>query len=295
MENIIKKLSKDTLITILPHDTVDVDAAFSAILLSKIFDYYEIPNEILIFDKKINKWTMYFLSKLGYDLSEFLAKDEDESRKLFLVDHYKTSHKGNIIGCIDHHYTSEKLNYDYYLYSPACSATYYIYKIMKKLNFKISREIIQLVGYASFIDTCSFKSTKWTKKEKDEIISLLKDYNFNVDEMLKECLCIDDLSKMSLEEIIANGFKRYEYGKNIVKSSYVQITSLEISEDVINLISKIVAKEKLAMWVFIVSDMINEKAMVYKITQNQIITEKYDKILSRGKDIMPVVEKQFCD
>lgn len=292
--NILKDLPKDTCVTILPHDTVDVDSAISAILLSKLFDFYNVPNEIVIFDKSVDKWTTYFLNKLGYDLSKFFVKTENESRTLFLVDHYKTSHKGTVIGCIDHHFTSEDINYNYYLYKPSCSAAYLIFKIMQKLHMPITKQIVELVGYASFVDTCSFKSTKAVPEEKNEVLSLLRKHEFDVEEMLVDCLCLDNLEQMSLREIAFNGVKKYNYCNSVVKSSYIQISSLEISEEVISFISELAKFQKLDMWVFIVFDMINEKTMVYKITKNQVISEIYNGIKSRGKDIMPVIEKEFC-
>lgn len=288
-----KTIPRDTVITILPHDTIDVDAAISAILLSKFLDFLNIKNEIVIFDKKVDKWTTYFLNKLGYDLTKFQNEVEDEKKTLFLVDHYKTIHKGKVIGCIDHHFTSEKLDYSYYLYNASCSTAYMIYLLMKQSNYLITKEIVELVGYASLVDTCSFKSTKVIQEEKENIIYMLKENKFDVEEMIKDCLCLDDLSKMSLEEIAFNGMKSYNYNKRNVKSSYIQIDSLEISDIVLDFLMEVVKKENLDMWVFIVFDMINEKTLVYKITRNSVVKEKFGKIMSRGKDIMPVVEKSY--
>lgn len=288
-------LSKDTCVTILPHDTADVDSVISAILLSKLLDFCNIQNEIAIFDETFDKWTTYFVKKLGYNLANFFVKNEDENRKLFLVDHYKTTHKGKVIACIDHHLTSENVEYDYYLYKPSCSTAYIIYKLFQKLNVPITKEIILLVGYASVVDTCSFKSTKTVLEEKDDIISLLNEYEFNVEEMLKEGLCLDDLTQMSTREIALNGIKTYEYGKNIIKSSYVQGDSLKVLDEVIQYISKLVNIEKLDMWIFIFADLINEKTVVYKITKEQVSVEKFNKIMSRAKDIMPSVEKEFLN
>lgn len=292
--NFLDKLQKNTCITILPHDCIDVDSAVSSILLAKILDFYNIPNEILIFDDNVDKWTRYFLNKLGHDLSKYFAKDECKTRNLFLVDHYKTSHKGTVISCIDHHFTSEDVKYDYYLYKESCSTAYIIYKIMLDLNIPITKEIVALVGYASLVDTCSFKSTKTVLKEKNEILDLLKLHDFNIDEMIKECLCLDDLKQMTLEEITLNGVKKYNYNGHIVKSSYIQIDSLEISNDVVDHILNLVITKGLDMWVFIIYDMVNEQTKLYKITKNETWVEEFHKIMSRGKDIMPIVENKFC-
>lgn len=289
----IKKLPKEKNITIVPHDNVDVDSIFSAILLSKLLSHFNIKNEIVIFDKKIDKDTSYFLNKVNYSISKFLTYDEDENRLLFLVDHYETTHSGTVVGCIDHHFTTKDICYDIYLYKNSSSASYIIYNLLKGANIKITKEIILLVCYATLVDTCSFTSTKTNVKEKEEILQLLKSNSFNVKKMLEESLCLQDLTKMTSEEIIYNGAKSYTFNGHNVKSSYVQTNTLDISSDIINKISNIVKEENLDMWVFIVFDMINKKTKVCKIMQDRIQTEEINLILSRGQDIMPKIEEQY--
>ena len=58
---------------------------------------------------------------------------------------------------------------------------------------------------------------------------------------------------------------------------------------------KVIIKEKIYMWVFIIFDMIKEKTVVYKVTKEEIIIEIYDKILSRGKDIIPLIEEKLLN
>ena len=109
LNNIIQS-AKGKNITILPHDCADVDAIISCILLSKLFDFFNIKNNICIIDKNIGKDTNNIISSLGYDVKDFFEVSEDENRELFLVDHYKTSHKGNVVGIIDHHFTTSNIN-----------------------------------------------------------------------------------------------------------------------------------------------------------------------------------------
>lgn len=291
--NLIDKLSKYNKITILPHDNCDVDSVISAILLSKLLKYHNIENEILIFDEKIEEWTNYFLVKLGYNLSQFLTRKEDKNRKLFLVDHHKTIHAGEVLGCIDHHLSADDITYDYYLNKHSCSAAYIIYKIMMDLSVPIDKKTIEMVGYATLIDTCSFKSTKTILKEKEELLQLLKQHDFDIEFMLNECLCLNDIANMSNYEIARNGLKVYDFAGYKVKSSYVQIDNLDIPKEVITYIQSLVITENIYMWAFIVSDLKHERSNVYKITKESIIIEMYDKIMSRGKDIIPAIEKEI--
>lgn len=60
-------------------------------------------------------------------------------------------------------------------------------------------------------------------------------------------------------------------------------------------IQKEIEKEELAMWVFIVFDFEKDVTHVHYIENDgSIEIRKIKKILSRGTDIMPKVEKIFC-
>lgn len=288
--NKIKQLPKNKVITILPHDCIDVDSIFSAILLSKLLSHFNIQNEIVIFDLKIDKSTKYFLNKIQHDTSKYVTEIEDESRLLFLVDHYDTIHKGIVVGCIDHHPTSKVFNYNIYLNKLTSSTSYIIYNLIKEAGVKITEEIITLVSYAMLVDTCSFKSTKIKFEEKEEIIKLLKENNFDVEEMLQESLCLQNISNMPLEEILYNGVKKYNYNNHIVKSSYIQIKSLNVPNIVFEKLQEIVIQEGLEMWVFIIFDLVSEKSKICYITKSAIIYQNFNCIVSRGQDIMPKVE-----
>ena len=51
----------------------------------------------------------------------------------------------------------------------------------------------------------------------------------------------------------------------------------------------------LEMYVFIIFEMGNDKTYEIHVTENGVEKLEYPKILSRGKDIMPVVEKVFAN
>lgn len=89
--NVFNNISKEYCITILPHNNIDVDAIISEILFSEIFDCCNVQNEVSIFDENVDKWTDYFLKKLGYDLFKFFVKSENHDKKLFLVEQNNSS------------------------------------------------------------------------------------------------------------------------------------------------------------------------------------------------------------
>ena len=292
----ILKNTKGKNITIMPHDCADVDAIISSILLSKLFDYFNITNSICIIDKNIGKDTKTIISSLGYDVKDFFVDSEEENRELFLVDHYETIHKGNVIGVIDHHFTTSNIKSKVYLYQESCATAYIIYKLMEVAKIPIKRIDIILLAHAMLVDTCCFKSQKTVSSEKEELITLCLNNNLNYDTIKESSYALTDIANMSIDEIIKNGLKKYDFCNRKVASSYVQIKGKlyrSILETVILKINNILKKDNISMWIFICFDMQNDITSVYHITPNGVREERYNYILSRGKNIIPKVEEYF--
>jgi len=97
-------------------------------------------------------------------------------------------------------------------------------------------------------------------------------------------------------EIVSNGQKYYDYSGNRVGSSYLQLYELP-EEMIINgwlrVIHDKILKEKLKMQVFIIFDIKNNKTYEYLVTKKSVNEIIHEGILSRGKDIMPEIEKIF--
>lgn len=290
------EILRDKEICIIPHDGVDVDAAISAILLNKLFSHLKIRSRIIIFDKEISEDTNEILNYLGYELYEYIDVFEDESRTLFLVDHYKTSHLGYVVGCIDHHPNQERINYPIYEYKYSCATAYLIFKFIQQFDYPITSDIIELVAHAMMVDTSVFTSTKTIKEEAEEIISYLEEYHLDIETIKKECLCLTNLS-LDIKELKINGLKKYDYNSHKVVSSYIQIyNNLELDKlfDILFSITETVVKEKIDMWVFIIFDFGNLTTTVYKISYDLEIEKiEYENILSRGVNIMPEIEKEL--
>lgn len=283
-------------ITILPHDCADVDAIISSILLSKLFDFFNIKNSICIIDKNIGKDTKTIMSMLGYDVKDFFVDSEDENREIFLVDHYKTVHKGNVLGVIDHHFTTSNINSKVYLYQESSATAYIIYKLMEAAGMLINRIDIILLAHAMLVDTSSFKSPKAISSEKEELIALCLNNNLNYEAIKESSYALTDIANMSIYEIIKNGLKKYDFCNRKIASSYVQIKGKlyrSILENVLLGISNIIIKYNIDMWIFIIFDMQNDVTFVYYITPNGVKEKRYDTILSRGKNIIPKVEEYF--
>ena len=295
-ENLVTAL-RGKKITILGHDNIDVDATLSGILMSKLLDFLKIDNQFAILEEVKRNETYEIIEELlGIDMKEWEVKEESEDRNLFLVDHYETVHEGNVVGCIDHHPTKKEKNYEFKYTRNSCAAAYLIYEIMKEVNFPIEKEIAKMIIVSMMVDTTAFRSSKTIPEEVEQAKKLAEEYQLDYSSLEKSCLCLTPIEKLSTTEIISNGQKWYNYNESKVGSAYLQLYGLPNEEKVNFWISSL--KEKLNetnsdMLVFIIFDTKSNKTYEYRVTKFGIQKFIRNGILSRGKDIMPVIEKMF--
>lgn len=294
LQKILKPYEK---VTIIGHDNIDVDAFLSGILLSNLLTFLKIKNEFVIL-QEIKEDDTYEIVKdlFNIDMKEYFGKEENSSRILFLEDHYKTIHEGKVIACIDHHPTSEEIKYPFYYSRLSCSTSYMVYELMKEAGYELSQEEAKMILVSMMVDTVSFRSAKTVHFETIVAKEIAAKYKLNYEEIEKYCLCLTPTEKMSINDIINNGYKYYNYNGNKVKSSYLQLYGMP-EKDTINTwleeIQKNVLNEFLEMWVFIVFECKNNKTYEYRIGAKYKAVVNHEGILSRGTNIMPKIEEMF--
>ena len=213
-------------ITILGHDNVDIDAALSGILLSKLLDFLGIKNQFQIFGPIKEDETYTIIRDLiGVDLRTFEVSNEQESEEanLFLVDHYETTHKGTVIGYIDHHPTIKEPQASFHFSKNSSATAFLIYQFMQQYNYPINKQDALMIVTAMMADTVCFKSSKAVPDEINIAQQLATTYNLDWNLIKKYTLCLTPIDKMSVSEIISNGEKQYNYNGSKVFSSYVQL------------------------------------------------------------------------
>lgn len=285
-------------ITILGHDNIDVDSVLSALLTSKLLRFLGVENEFLILDEVKENDTYNILKELfGIDLKVYQRVDELEGRNLLLLDHYETSHKGKVIACIDHHPTTQKVEYDFMYVRDSCATAYLVYELMKMAHYTPLNKDIKMVVAAMLIDTVSFRSTKTIQSEADIAKELATRYKLDFELLERYGMSLTAIERLTDEEIISNGEKWYSYRrKNDVASSYLQLygmPSCDILHHWMKLLSKKRLKTEADMIVFLIFDIKAQKTHEYRITVGRTEMMCHDGILSRGKDIMPKVETNF--
>ena len=288
-------------ITILGHDNIDVDSVLSSLLLSKVLTFLKIENEFLILEKVKEDDTYMIIKKLfGIDIKVYEQISEDSSRNLVLVDHYETIHKGNILACIDHHTTLKDITYPFKYVKSSSAAAYLVYEIMNLARYVPSKEDVSMMIMAMLIDTVSFRSSKTVKSETIIAKNLAKESGIDFELLEKYGLGLTDISNMTDDQIISNGYKWYNYTKSRdVGSSYLQLYGIPPKETINHWLELVLEKRKRTganILVFLIFDVKESKTYEYIFTQDNTIEMYFhDGILSRGKDIMPKIEKRVTN
>jgi len=291
---------KGNKITILGHDNIDVDATLSGILLSKLLDFFKIENEFCIFEeiKEDNENYEIIKELIGIDMREWQTKEEFTERNLFLVDHYETTHKGSVIGLIDHHLTQQQKNYNFMYVRNSCATAYLIYEIMKEVNYPISTQEAKMIIVSMMVDTTSFRSSKTIKQEVEQAKKIAEEYGLDYDFLEQYCLCLTPIDRLNVEEIISNGQKWYNYNGNKIGSSYLQLYGMPSETKIQEWIELLKAKLQETgsnMLVFIIFETKSNITYEYQITAEWVKTIVSSGILSRGKDIMPQIERRYLE
>lgn len=286
---VLKKVKKE--IVLLGHDTLDCDSAVSILLFSRLLNFLDIKNKIVICDKEIHDIDLEILGNVGIDLNQFKGSvNVDEP--LFLLDHYKTAHSLNVIGCIDHHPNAEDIQYPFYLNKSSASTGKIIYDFMEGYGYPITMKEVELTILSIMLDTSSLKSTKCPDEHKVWTKEIIKKYNLDYNKYYNIGLCLSNLNK-PIDVVVQEGLKKYCYSNIKVCSSYIQVNSEVDIDKLTKFIQSNFINEATSLWVFLVHDFRAENTFEYRITKDNIRTKVYSQITSRGTTIMPVIEKDI--
>lgn len=288
-----------TEITILGHDNIDVDSVLSGVLLAKLLNFLKIKAHFAILQPVQQNDTYEIVSALtNIKMKNYEEVYESDTRNLFLVDHYETAHRGKVVGCIDHHPTEKENTYEFSYVRNSTATAYMIYELMKYANYPLNAEDAKLIIIAMMVDTTAFRSSKTIVEEVRVAKELAQTYNLDYNYLESYCLCLTPIEKMDIDEITSNGQKEYNYNGHKIKSAYLQLGSLPDKITVSKWLEYLkykVAMDVTEMIVFIIFDTKCNITYEYQVMKGYTKKVVHNGILSRGKDIMPKIEKRYCN
>lgn len=301
-------------ILVFGHKNPDTDTICSAIAMAEMQKKMGIESEPVRLGE-ISKETKYALDYFKCEIPRMIEKVE-EGQEVILVDHNEFQQsadgieKAKITTVVDHHRianfsTAEPL---FYHAEPlGCTATI-LYRIAKMNNMEVEPKIAGLMLSAIISDTLLFKSPTCTVADKKVAEELAKIANVDINtyglDMLKAGTDLDDLSE---EELIDLDAKKIE--KNGVKVIIDQVNTVSIPDvfkrqaRLEEVIQEKIHKENLALFVFVVTDILNSNSEILVLGERKDIVEKsyslennrafLEGVVSRKKQILPMIDKNI--
>lgn len=291
LKNVLKKVQG--VIKICGHPNPDADSILSALLLNDYLHYLGYDSCVAIPEHISAEQPVKASEILSIDLDSLfgeICKDD----AVFLVDCHSCKYSENIIGCIDHHPTEEKINFDFVVNKKATSAAMIIIKMMEESGMPLTRKHYVYAVYSAYLDTLSLKSVKTCREDIPWLDEKIKLTGIDKSFLTKFGLGVNDQDQ-PIESLAMIGFKEYEIYGNTVATSYIMYDSL--SEDIKKQITEYLIKERertgYALWIYVFCNPIEENTEMVEITCNGIEHKHYDRIISRSIDIVPMLEERF--
>lgn len=279
-------LKNKGVITILGHKNTDVDSMTSCYLMEKLLNFHGIETEILMQDGILDP--LYDFKSYPFKYKTKLSSKDI----LFLVDHLDL-YENEIVGCVDHHPSNLTLDSNY-IYKQQTSCAKIIADEMISCGMELTKEDIYLIVYSQYMDSLSFKSSKALKEDKIWCKEQIDKYGFNEDFLYESGLCLNDISVINYDAI-SYGLKEYKIGPYNVAASYItqKTEPIEKSDEFISEIVKNLGKYD--YWFFIINCIEEDTTVTYLINKNLVEIDKYRSILSRGKTLIPMLEKRLSN
>lgn len=299
------------------HKNPDTDTICSAIAYADLKNQLGLSTEPVRLGD-VNGETQYALDYFRVEAPRFVETVANEAQDVILVDHNERQQSASdidqvrVIEVIDHHRianfeTSHPL---YYRAEPVgCTATI-LNKIYKEKGIAVRKEIAGLMLSAIISDSLLFKSPTCTDEDIAAARELAEIAGVDADsyglEMLKAGA---DLSDKTIAQLISLDAKEFQMGG--AKVEIAQVNAVDTNDvlsrqaELEDAIQAIIADKKLDLFVFVVTDILNndsialalgkeskavEKAYNVSLSENKALLKG---VVSRKSQIVPVLTEAF--
>ena len=276
----IDELRSYSNIKIIGHRHVDFDSMVSGYLLENIFLNLGIKAQFVLQDKEED---IFFKEKFIGRKRTWRKRDDDV---LFLVDH-TAKYDIPVVGCFDHHPEIVHIEKNY-INEPKTSCAKVIYDWAQSIGYTVPNGYEVLTVYACYMDSLSFKSTKARPEDLEWCKEMMRKHNMDENEVVNFGYGLTPKTK-NFAQYIKTGVKTYPLGDKVIKSSYIVVDKDEEDENQIVATLRAELNKKTLAWCFIISNVIAETTKILLVTQDYYLVRTVDKLLSRGKNIIPAV------
>lgn len=300
------------------HKNPDTDSICSAIAYADLKTQLKEDVEAVRLGE-VNKETQYALQTFNQEAPRYIEKVDDSVDGVILVDHNEFQQSVENIKdvkikeVIDHHRIAsfETAEPVYFRAEPVgCTATI-LNKMYKEHNIEITKEVAGLLLSAIISDSLLFKSPTCTDADIEAAHELAEIADVDVNEyglnMLKAGADVSDKTNVELLTLDA---KEFEMGGEKVEIAQVNVVDPDDVMKRANIeeeINKIIEEKDLELFLFIVTDILNndsevlalgnakqnvEKAFGVTLDNNRALLKG---VVSRKKQIVPNLTNAFVE
>lgn len=274
-------------IAIVGHGCADFDAMTSGYLLQYILNDMGIEAHFTLPDGEFDE---YFDAKVTemhvYPVYRYGLKPDDV---VFLVDH-TANYPNEVIGCIDHHPAIVEISRNYTNQPQTCCAKI-IYDWAYEMGILIPVSLTKLVVYACHMDSLSFKSTKALPEDRVWCRKMIQKFGMDEQEVINFGYVITDRNQ-DYDTYLQTGLKSYDLGNGkVLKASYAVAVDDEDDLDKAAEHFRTKLDGKTIAWCYLIQNPADDKTKVLLVTDEEHFIQSVDKVLSRGKDVIPAAMK----
>ena len=293
LRGVLEDAARKGRLVITGHDSPDVDSLASCVLLRELCEWWGIEARIVL-PTRADKQTRRVMPRFGVDPDAWQGEIGAEDY-LALVDHHAPLHGGTVVACVDHHPAVHPPRYPFTLIEPSGACALTVLRLMREAGMPDTDARTALVVTALYLDTVALRSTKippeevvWARAEAERL---------GLDEawLCAEGLHLQDMS-LPAAELAQRGKKVYDFNGKRVVSSYVQTDAMtqDRLEAILGVIREALREEGAALWVFLIHDPVAGRTTEIDVTPDGYAARRdYDRLLSRGRDVMPRVEREM--
>lgn len=277
-------------INIIGHVNPDVDSIISGYLLQEYLKYKNLDAIFVIPDESIDKDTEEIIKIFNLDYRDFQKSITADD--IILVDNHETNLSKNVLGIIDHH--PPFYNKGYYINIKASATAKIIYDIIIKKEDKefLNKRYYELIFLAIIIDTDNFRNPKAIIEDKKFIEKYSEIYSIDLSKIYKLADRTTNLN--NLTDAIYHGKKYYQINNKNVKASYITIKEMDksIEASLIELIIKNFPKDCF-LWIFMIVNIKDNTTILYEVYRENYLKSNFNRVLSRGTDVIPMITKKI--
>ncbi|MBR3794853.1 MAG: DHH family phosphoesterase [Clostridia bacterium] len=287
-----REAAKAGRIVITGHDGADVDSAASCVLMQRLLAAWDIPSQILLFAP--DRQAQRVMARFSVDAAR-LTGETDAGDSLILLDHHQAAHPGSVLACIDHHPTDNPPAYPYLQLGDSGACAVMVLHLMEEAGVYLTQEDKRLAITALYLDTIALKSAKISGEEAAWGEREAKRLGLDEGWLRREGMGLMDVTRPA-HELAMMGRKVYRFGDRRVLSSYVQTDAMTQERlcAVLDVLREEMKKEQAARWIYLVHDPVRMRSTEYDLMPDgDVHVMAYGYLASRGKDVMPRVEREM--